>query len=280
MQTSDAQELWNQDPDKIMITADPLVEKKEEEPADIYVKRYNDMRPEFDRRGNELHELRQQSDRDRLEKMELKQKLQEYELQQTRTGKNISENDPDPLDPTVFYNDRDRQVMEDYPEIIEVTKKIAEHQTLASERRHKDQIRTLEQEINKQKEYLNRNQQSSVESEYHRVMKAKTGLLYKTILNDSNFHIYVSQLTHRFDAINNRLDPDEHFDIMRSFLADPLGEHITRSIVPTEPQAPSGQSQAQMKRDAAIGLQTNSIPQQQKPIPTNKREMWDSININ
>ena len=106
----------------------------QEEPETDWQDRYKNLEQSHSRRGNELHKLKQEQDAIRLEKLEMQQRMLELE-QKVKDVDRLREqvdSKPDPLDESVFYTEDEKQVLNDYPELLALAKKMAQREAQLS----------------------------------------------------------------------------------------------------------------------------------------------------
>ena len=99
-------------------------EQPQEAPAQVDVdwqKRYNDLRPQYDRTVSEARKSEQEATEQRLRNLELQQELQQKQTQPHEVENNVSEDD--------FYTDKVRQAISDFPEIADATKAMIAFET-------------------------------------------------------------------------------------------------------------------------------------------------------
>ena len=106
----------------------------EAEPETDWQDRYKNLEQSHSRRGNELHKLKQEQDAARLEKLEMQQRMLELE-QRSKDADRLREqvdSKPDPLDESIFYTDEEKQVLNEYPELLALAKKMAQREAQLS----------------------------------------------------------------------------------------------------------------------------------------------------
>ena len=106
----------------------------QEEPETDWQDRYKNLEQSHSRRGNELHKLKQEQAAARLEKLEMQQRMLELEQKVKDVDRLREQLDtkPDPLDESVFYTEDEKQVLNDYPELLALAKKMAQREAQLS----------------------------------------------------------------------------------------------------------------------------------------------------
>ena len=106
------------------ILTEGMEEQPQEAPAQVDVdwqKRYNDLRPQYDRTVSDARKAEQEATEQRLRNLELQQELQQRQTQPQEVENTLREDD--------FYTDKVRQAINDFPEIADATKAMIAFET-------------------------------------------------------------------------------------------------------------------------------------------------------
>ena len=242
----------NESPEVKEETPAPEPESPPEEEKEVpWEKRYKDMESEFGRRGTKVNDLEKELDRGRLERLELTQKLQELESAKSELNafKEKEEEKPDPFESESYYSDVDKQAMEDFPELSNLTEKMIRRElNKAAKDSGGDSVEYLKR-IKELEERLAEQEKISRIENFSRIMRNKVSEKWQDIDNDDNFHTYVNSSRTRYKMMTEG-DMEDRVDVMKSFMATPegsvYGEQIKEEIKEEEDK--------DERRQAAQGL--------------------------
>ena len=242
----------NESPEVKEETPAPEPESPPEEEKEVpWEKRYKDMESEFGRRGTKVNDLEKELDRGRLERLELTQKLQELESAKSELNafKEKEEEKPDPFESESYYSDVDKQAMEDFPELSNLTEKMIRRElNKAAKDSGGDSVEYLKR-IKELEERLAEQEKISRIDNFSRIMRDKVSEKWQDIDNDDNFHTYVNSSRTRYKMMTEG-DMEDRVDVMKSFMATPegsvYGEQIKEEIKEEEDK--------DERRQAAQGL--------------------------
>ena len=245
-------------------------ENLEAEPDVNWEKRYKDLEGSHSRRGNEVHSLKQERDDFRYQKLEMQQKISELEALKSRaeSEKPKQEPKPDPFEDERYWDDDDKEILKEYPEIVKVTEKLAKREAHrakvaieSSGDKYEQKIADLESQLTKQNEYISQQRTYSKLDEL-------VGSVWRKIDNDQRFHEYVNKSKLRYKAMVNG-DLEEKAEVFESFL-----QQLPKESEESSPAQPQDEN----RRKAAKGLVRGQVSKASKPKGELSRdELWRSI---
>ena len=120
------------------------------EDAVDWEERYRNLEQSHSRRGNELHQLKQEKDESRLERLEMQQRLSEEAQKQSQP----KVEEPDPYGDDKYWDDSEREILKEYPEIVQVAKKLAQREAAQVAKKLNGEGTQFKTEVNTLKEEL------------------------------------------------------------------------------------------------------------------------------
>ena len=264
-----AEELWEQDedtseeePSEVESQEDEVVDE-EEEPEHDYEQRYKSLEKEFHRRNEDTARMR-----DEFQEMRLTLLEQEQEMDRLRKGekKPVKQSDPTSED---FFNEDDRQTMEEFSEITGVTKKLVEQEVARRMKELQPQSQKIEQLEKAQQE---QNYQAFL-SNHEQHMIGSVGDDYREIDRNKSFQSFVLKSPTMTKMMTESVDPIDHADVMNMWIENtPEGKRFRSS----EESSDTGKQQA--RRRAATGLVKTSAPRMERNLDgMSAEEIWESI---
>ena len=253
-------------------TDEEAEEESEEEPQHDYEARYKDLEREFHKRNEDSAKLRQDFDELRLRDVEREQALQ-------RVREGLSEKEPAPADPKdsdSFFNDGDKQTMEEFSELSSTFRKMIQHEMAKAGSSMQDatvqaqeRLKTLEDQ-SKEQNYQNFLQ-------YHEnYMHENVGQDYRDIDRDADFQAFVLGSPAMTKMMTESTDPVDHASVMQLFLSTQSGQDAWRP--PEVEKEVKTSTKRQAKRAAATGLLGNSAPVKTKNLDNlSDDELWEAI---
>jgi len=247
-------------------------EEEPEEPQHDYEARYKDLEREFHKRNEESARLRQDFDELRLRDVEREQAL-------TRVKQGLSETEAPPVDPTseTFFDDSDKQTMEEFSELSSTFRKMIQHE-MAKQGTTMQEATVQAQERLKNLEDQTKEQNYQNFLHYHEnYMNENVGEDYRDIDKDADFQAFVLGSPAMTKMMTESTDPIDHASVMQLFLSTQVGEDAWRP--PEEEAKPVKTStKRQAKRAAATGLLGNSAPVKNKNLDNlSDDELWEAI---
>ena len=254
-------------------TEDETEDEEPEEPQHDYESRYKDLEREFHKRNEESARTREEINELRLRDVE-----REQAFEKARQG--LSEEKEPEVDPTnadAFFNQEDKQTMEEFSELSSTFRKMIQHEmakqgttiheaTLQAQQR----LETLEEQ-NKEQNYQNF-------LHYHEnYMLNNVGEDYREIDKDPDFQAFVLSSPAMTKMMTESTDPIDHSSVMQLFLSTETGESAWRPPEVEEKQVKAS-TKRQAKRVAATGLLGNSAPVKSKNVDNmSDDELWEAI---
>ena len=254
-------------------TEDETEDEEPEDPQHDYEARYKDLEKEFHKRNEESARLREDFNELRLRDVE-----REQAFEKARQG--LSEEKEPEVDPTnadAFFNQEDKQTMEEFSELSSTFRKMIQHEmakqgttlheaTLQAQER----LKTLEEQ-SKEQNYQNFLQ-------YHEnYMIDNVGDDYREIDKDPDFQAFVLSSPAMTKMMTESTDPVDHSSVMQLFLSTEAGESAWRPPQVEEKQVKAS-TKRQAKRTAATGLLGNSAPVKSKNMDNlSDEELWEAI---
>jgi hypothetical protein len=247
-------------------------EEKPEEPQHDYESRYKDLEKEFHKRNEDSARLRQDFDELRLRDVEREQALQ-------RVKDGLSETEAPPIDPkdsSTFFNDTDKQTMEEFSELSSTFRKMIQHE-MAKAGSTMQEATVQAQERIKSLEDQTKEQNYQQFLQYHEnYMHDNVGGDYRDIDKDADFQAFVLGSPAMTKMMTESTDPIDHASVMQLFLSTQSGQDAWRP--PEVEKNVKTSTKRQAKRAAATGLLGNSAPVKSKNTDNmSDDELWENI---
>ena len=249
-------------------------EEEPEEPQHDYEARYKDLEREFHKRNEDSAKLRQDFDELRLRDVEREQAL-------TRVKQGLSETEAPQVDPAsdTFFDDSDKQTMEEFSELSSTFRKMIQHEMAK-------QGTTLQEATVQSQQRLTHLEDQTKEHNYQNFlhyhenyMNDNVGDDYRDIDKDADFQAFVLGSPAMTKMMTESTDPIDHASVMQLFLSTQTGQDAWRP--PTEPEVEKEvktSTKRQAKRAAATGLLGNSAPVKTKNLDNlSDDELWEAI---
>ena len=252
---------------------DETEDEEPEEPQHDYEARYKDLEKEFHKRNEESARLREDFDELRLRDVEREQAL-------ARVKQGLSETEEPPVDPTdsdSFFNDTDKQTMEEFSELSSTFRKMIQHE-MAKQGTTLTEATVQAQERLKNLEEQNKEQNYQNFLQYHeKYMLDNVGEDYRDIDKDADFQAFVLGSPAMTKMMTESTDPIDHSSVMKLFLSTESGASAWRPPKEEEKQVKAS-TKRQAKRTAATGLLGNSAPVKSKNMDNlSDDELWEAI---
>lgn len=245
------------------ILAETNEEQPQEAPAQVDVdwqKRYNDLRPQYDRTVTDMRKAEQEATEQRLRNLELQQELQQRPTQAQEVEKTLTEDD--------FYTDKVRQAISDFPEIADATKAMIAFETQKLQRgRESERVELTNQiqALEARNESLERRIESS---QANSALSSRLGSnVWPALADHEAFVTWVNQDRMRVWQMRNG-ELNHKVDCVNAFLATPEGQQFTGNYVP----------QQEVRRQDVQGImggQPPVAPQGQSNLTG--QALWDAI---
>ena len=249
-------------------------EEEPEEPQHDYEARYKDLEREFHKRNEDSAKLRQDFDELRLRDVEREQAL-------TRVKQGLSETEAPQVDPAsdTFFDDSDKQTMEEFSELSSTFRKMIQHEMAK-------QGTTLQEATVQSQQRLTHLEDQTKEHNYQNFlhyhenyMNDNVGDDYRDIDKDADFQAFVLGSPAMTKMMTESTDPIDHASVMQLFLSTQSGQDAWRP--PEEPEVEKEvktSTKRQAKRAAATGLLGNSAPVKSKNLDNlSDDELWEAI---
>ena len=247
-------------------------EEKPEEPEHDYEARYKDLEREFHKRNEDSARLRQDFDELRLRDVEREQALQ-------RVKDGLSETEAPPVDPAsdTYFDDSDKQTMEEFSELSSTFRKMIQHEMAK-------QGTTLQEATVQAQERLKNLEDQTKEHNYQNFlqyhenyMHENVGEDYRDIDKDADFQAFVLGSPAMTKMMTESTDPIDHASVMQLFLSTQTGQDAWRPPEEVEKEVKTS-TKRQAKRAAATGLLGNSAPVKSKNLDNlSDDELWEAI---
>jgi hypothetical protein len=247
-------------------------EEEPEEPQHDYESRYKDLEKEFHKRNEDSARLRQDFDELRLRDVE-----REQALQRVKDGLSETEAPPvDPKDSSSFFNDSDKQTMEEFSELSSTFRKMIQHE-MAKAGSTMQEATVQAQERLKSLEDQTKEQNYQQFLQYHEgYMHDNVGNDYRDIDKDADFQAFVLGSPAMTKMMTESTDPIDHASVMQLFLSTQSGQDAWRP--PEVEKNVKTSTKRQAKRAAATGLLGNSAPVKSKNTDNmSDDELWENI---
>ena len=246
-------------------------EEEPEEPQHDYEARYKDLEREFHKRNEDSAKLRQDFDELRLRDVEREQAL-------TRVKQGLSETEAPQVDPAsdTFFDDSDKQTMEEFSELSSTFRKMIQHE-MAKQGTTLQEATVQAQERLKNLEDQTKEQNYQQFLHYHQnYMNDNVGEDYRDIDKDADFQAFVLGSPAMTKMMTESTDPIDHASVMQLFLSTQTGQDAWRP--PEEVKEVKASTKRQAKRAAATGLLGNSAPVKTKNLDNlSDDELWEAI---
>ena len=246
-------------------------EEEPEEPQHDYEARYKDLEREFHKRNEDSAKLRQDFDELRLRDVEREQAL-------TRVKQGLSETEAPQVDPAsdTFFDDSDKQTMEEFSELSSTFRKMIQHEMAK-------QGTTLQEATVQSQQRLTHLEDQTKEHNYQNFlhyhenyMNDNVGDDYRDIDKDADFQAFVLGSPAMTKMMTESTDPIDHASVMQLFLSTQTGQDAWRP--PEEVKEVKASTKRQAKRAAATGLLGNSAPVKTKNLDNlSDDELWEAI---
>ena len=247
-------------------------DEEPEEPQHDYEARYKDLEREFHKRNEESARMREDLNEFRLRDVE-----REQVLSNVRQGLSETEAPPaDPRDADRFFNDADKETMEEFSELSSTFKKMIQHEMAKQGTTMQEATIQAQQRI-KQLEEQNKESNYQQFLSYHQdYMMSNVGQDYREIDKDPDFQAFVLSSPAMTKMMTESTDPVDHASVMQLFLSTEEGEGAWRP--PEVEKEVTTSTKRQSKRAAATGLLGNSAPVKTKNLDNlSDDELWEAI---
>jgi len=247
-------------------------DEEPEEPQHDYEARYKDLEREFHKRNEESARMR-----DDLNEFRLRDVEREQVLSNVRQGLSETEAPPaDPRDADKFFNDADKETMEEFSELSSTFKKMIQHEMAKQGTTMQEATIQAQQRI-KQLEEQNKESNYQQFLSYHQdYMMSNVGQDYREIDKDPDFQAFVLSSPAMTKMMTESTDPVDHASVMQLFLSTEEGEGAWRP--PEVEKEVTTSTKRQSKRAAATGLLGNSAPVKTKNLDNlSDDELWEAI---
>tara|TARA_Y100000310_G_scaffold24785_1_gene23777 strand:- start:3306 stop:4208 length:903 start_codon:yes stop_codon:yes gene_type:complete len=254
--------------------SEPEVEEEAEAEAETdWEDRYKNLEQSHSRRGNELHSLKQEQDALRLEKLEMRQRMLELEQKVSDVGSSEKQasNKPDPLDDKTFWNDEEKEILKEYPELLGVAKKLAHKESQlalrtidnSSQEQVSKETEGLKEEVDRLRDHVALEQ---AKAQLDRIV----GTDWRKADESPRFFDFVNNNPLLKQAMNGG-GLEEKAEVFKMYLETPEGMKLTGKI-----ESSPAQPQNDTRRQAAQGL-VRGKSQQSKPTGELAiDELWSS----
>jgi len=252
--------------------AEEETDEEPEEPQHDYEARYKDLEREFHKRNEESARMREDLNEFRLRDVE-----REQVLSNVRQGLSETEAPPaDPRDADRFFNDADKETMEEFSELSSTFKKMIQHEMAKQGTTMQEATIQAQQRI-KQLEEQNKESNYQQFLSYHQdYMMSNVGQDYREIDKDPDFQAFVLSSPAMTKMMTESTDPVDHASVMQLFLSTEEGEGAWRP--PEVEKEVTTSTKRQSKRAAATGLLGNSAPVKTKNLDNlSDDELWEAI---
>ena len=253
-------------------TDEEAEEESEEEPQHDYEARYKDLEREFHKRNEESARMREDLNEFRLRDVE-----REQVLSNVRQGLSETEAPPaDPRDADKFFNDADKETMEEFSELSSTFKKMIQHEMAKQGTTMQEATIQAQQRIKQLEEQNKENNYQQFLSYHQDYMVNNVGEDYREIDKDPDFQAFVLSSPAMTKMMTESTDPVDHASVMQLFLSTEEGEGAWRP--PEVEKEVTTSTKRQSKRAAATGLLGNSAPVKTKNLDNlSDDELWEAI---
>ena len=249
-------------------------EEEPEEPQHDYEARYKDLEREFHKRNEDSARLRQDFDELRLRDVEREQAL-------TRVKQGLSETEAPPADPTsdTFFDDSDKQTMEEFSELSSTFRKMIQHEMAKQGTTLQEATIQAQQRLTNLEDQTKEHNYQNFLQYHENYMHENVGDDYRDIDKDADFQAFVLGSPAMTKMMTESTDPIDHASVMQLFLSTQTGQDAWRP--PEEPEVEKevkASTKRQAKRAAATGLLGNSAPVKSKNLDNlSDDELWEAI---
>ena len=243
-----------------------VLEQNQGVPADAaqshidFERRYNDLRPEFDRTRSEL---------DRKERELQEARLKMLELQQNNQAQAEIKPSQDPLSEESWFNDEDKGIVNDFPEVSRYARKAAQFEVEKMKRKFESQLQERDDFTSKlQKDFdAVRLENQKMHKESYASARLGAGV-YEQLENSQQFVDWVNQRKFRQIAMMKG-DANDAIECMQEFMEAPEGQNFRASSSGQEPV-----ERRQQQVQSVMGGRPASQPSSQN---LNGEDLWKSI---
>ena len=248
---------------------DPEPEPQEEKEIP-WEKRYKDMESEFGRRGTKISDLEREVDKNRMDRLEMQQKLQSLEaLKEEIESYKEAKKAPEPIETEDFFSADDKQAMEDFPELAQLSKKIIQQELHKSNKERLKSEEAYKKEIESLKEELGSYGRTAKQTALDKFLSSNVSPMNSQIDSDPDFHAYVNASKTRYNMMTSG-DVNDMAEVMKDFIQTDSGKKYSDNP-PDEEAAPNIE-----KRQAAQGLVgKSSLPSDRNPREMTAEELWE-----
>ena len=247
-------------------------EEEPEEPQHDYEARYKDLEREFHKRNEDSAKLRQDFDELRLRDVEREQAL-------TRVKQGLPETEAPSVDPSseTFFDDSDKQTMEEFSELSSTFRKMIQHEMAKQGTTLQEATVQAQQRLTNLEDQTKEHNYQNFLHYHENYMNENVGDDYRDIDKDADFQAFVLGSPAMTKMMTESTDPIDHASVMQLFLSTQVGEDAWRP--PEEEAKPAKTStKRQAKRAAATGLLGNSAPVKNKNLDNlSDDELWEAI---
>jgi len=265
---TEEEQLWEDAEDGEPETSNEPEEPEEEDTTHDYEKRYKDLEREFHKRNEESARQREQFQELRVQNLEMQRQMDEFSKGPVK--------EPEKQPPTPgseeFFDEDDRQTMDEFSELTKTFTKIAQAEVAKAGRGTdvSQKIETLEKSV-KDREY----QDFLVQHDSH--MINNVGEDYRELDRDSDFQSFVLASPAMTKMMTESVDARDHASVMNLYLQTEQGRGW-RTEPDAEPTEKAKPQRKEARRRAASSLVKNSAPRMTKnPDNMTAEELWDSI---
>ena len=248
------------------VTEESISSEEDKLTSSNWEKRYKDLEQSHSRRGNEVHGLKQERDDLRIQKIEMQQKLQDLDRLKKELKEEVKSAEPDPYEDERYWDDEEKEILKEYPEVVKVAEKLAKREAVRTERKlstsapkYDDRIAELENRLKEQNEYISQQQA-------YAKLDTLVGPAWRDADIDPEFHEYVNGSKIRYRTMVQG-DLEEKAEVFQNYLET---RKVKDSSSPTPPQDDN-------RRKAAQGLVKGQPPRTKGKAELSIDELWASI---
>ena len=254
-------------------TEDETEDEEPEEPQHDYEARYKELEKEFHKRNEESARLREDFNELRLRDLEREQAFEKVRQEVPEK----KEPEVDPTNADTFFDQEDKQTMEEFSELSSTFRKMIQHE-MAKQGTTLHEATLQAQERLKNLEEQNKEQNYQNFLRYHEnYMLDNVGDDYRDIDKDPDFQAFVLSSPAMTKMMTESTDPVDHASVMQLFLSTETGESAWRPPEVEEKKVKAS-TKRQAKRTAATGLLGNSAPVKSKNMDNlSDEELWEAI---
>jgi ElaB/YqjD/DUF883 family membrane-anchored ribosome-binding protein len=247
-------------------------DEEPEEPQHDYESRYKDLEREFHKRNEDSARLRQDFDELRLRDVEREQAL-------SRVKQGLSETEAPPSDPAsdTYFDDSDKQTMEEFSELSSTFRKMIQHEMAKAGTTMQEATVQAQQRLTQLEDQTKEHNYQNFLHYHENYMHENVGEDYRDIDKDADFQAFVLGSPAMTKMMTESTDPVDHASVMQLFLSTQVGEDAWRPPEVEEKQVKAS-TKRQAKRAAATGLLGNSAPVKTKNLDNlSDDELWEAI---